>query len=581
MAGLFFWHKSQNIEKYRINKVFKSLGYNNGKYLEMGNWDALVFPKNGYNIDNWKIFDDGSICCKGTFAYKGKLYNLALTHLAEDIRNNKIDLTEFWGSFLIFSNVGGKNILLRDGAFLTRLYCLSNKPVYSTSFAGLIRSSKCKLFFNKNAAVELLSTGLISGFETLIKEIDFIGSKSQIRFLDYYLSEPKSIPEPNTFKNAVTQQVEIAAETISKISKDWFNYDPKSILNLGITAGLDSRLLLAFVHSITNKYNFYTFWRPSDSEDPDFRIAKQIVEYLKRPLFFQQIKHPFDMSEQELSSLFYENFMSCDGVIRPGTFWDEGFTSISYRQSLVPIPYLRMTAFEGEQYRNMERLPLKSSRSLRSWVRWDIIYRFAGHNFISRKARENLEDRIINNMKMILGECTYNLISYREYYRQIVVPSYRSLQGNIENKFGFHVSPFADTSLSISARKAYPFLGNSLEFELAMLNKLSPTLASLPNDYGFDFSKGEKNIFLLGVKLWQAFPSSIKHQLFEAYRGYHKDNYISILSHKSNFIKELLNYSKSLSLLIDVDKMSSRSVRGRLVLNLGYFLKVNEEFITW
>jgi len=310
-------------------------------------------------------------------------------------------------------------------------------------------------------------------------------------------------------------------------------------------------------------------------------LANNIAQYLNKPIFYQKITPAIKLREDQLISLFDEGFKSCDGIIRPGSFWDEEFTTIKYRKNLVPMPHLRINAFEGEYYRNMERLPYVSHRSSKSFVRWEMVFRFAGHNFTSHERMMQTEDRIINKLEIMFGKFSPNLIFFKEYYRQVVVPSYRSLQGNTENRFGFCISPFADLSLSYLARNAFSFLGNSLDFELTMLNRLDRELARLPNDYGFDFSAGERKSFQLGIKLWQIMPPYFKHRLFTLYRKSYKDDYIYKLSSQSAFIRLLLEYVRSLHLPLDIQKMTNRSTRGRLVLNLGYFLKVNEEWLSW
>ena len=55
MAGVFFWHNSYKINIETVNSVFSHFEYLNGHYLEMGNWNALVFSKKNYKIQNWQF----------------------------------------------------------------------------------------------------------------------------------------------------------------------------------------------------------------------------------------------------------------------------------------------------------------------------------------------------------------------------------------------------------------------------------------------------------------------------------------------------------------------------------------------
>jgi hypothetical protein len=287
------------------------------------------------------------------------------------------------------------------------------------------------------------------------------------------------------------------------------------------------------------------------------------------------------MCDEELMNTYESGHNSCDGVIRPGTFWDEEFSSADYRLSLTPLPYLRLSGFGGEQYRNMERLPLKSLRSYRSWVRWDMIYRFAGHHFKDKRTLRKLEDRIILNLKTLLGKNFLNLITFKEYRRQVLVVSYRSFQTNMENRYGFLVSPLADANLSIPARSAYPYMAKSLQFQIDMLKEVSIDLASLRNTHGFNFLQGEPWKRRFGIKLWQVGPSSIKHKLFAKLNKYYRSDFIALLIKQSPFIDLLIKYVDSLDLPVNIMGLAQRNVRGKLILNMGYFLKANQEWLKW
>lgn len=581
MAGLFFWHNTQEMEPEKVNQAFSSLGYSSGEFVEMGEWNAMVFRKTLYNIKNWRTFPDGAICGTGTFAYKGKVYEQSLEFIYQDVKNEAIDLNAFWGNFVIFIHIEGKYFILRDGATLARLHALQNRKVFSTSFVGLLRNSNRKLNLDKEASTELLCTGALTANQTIVKEIDFVTKNYPLDSIIQVFTEAKIGPSPKTREEAVEQQIEYAEKYFSIVSSDWFNYLKNSKVDISITGGLDSRLVSALVLKDHQKVSFHSHWHPDNSDNEDFRLARNVASQLNLPLYYKEIKYSAEMTEEELIKVFLDGHNSCDGVIRPGTYWDEEFSTSSYRTSLSPIPHLRMSGFGGEQYRNMERLPLKSRRTFESWVRWEMIYRFSGHNFNNRKEQRNTEKRIVKNIEELLGKDTFNLLSFKEYRRQVLVPSYRSFQTNMENRYGFLISPLADTRLSFPARTAYPFMGNSLQFEIDMLTNISMKLAKLPNTYGFDFSKGEPSKMKLGVKFFQKLPPSIKYRLLSTIRKSHKSMIVYELCQRSPFINSLIDTLQTAHLPLDIMKVSERHIRGKIVLNLGYFMKVNKEWLNW
>lgn len=581
MAGIFIWHEEHDYNPVTINDVYESLDYKKGDFLNYGEWNVLVFPKTGYQIKNYFVQPDGIICGTGTFAYKGKVYEKALPLIYKDAIDNNLDLKKFWGSFLIFLCYNDKACIIRDGAMISHLYGLRDKAVYSNSFAGLMRSSDSKLHFNKDAATELLSTGVLTSDATLANEIEFIVHRNSIGKLYCLYSGVDPLPEVNTRNEAIKQQLDITGTFIKRVSEDWFSYMPESHFNVSITAGLDSRLLTGLILQHHKKFDFYTYWRDENINDPDFKIARQIAEYLEIPLRSRKTIPSSQLNDSELERLFTSAHNICDGIIRPGSFWDEEFSTADYRISLSDLPYLRVTGFEGEYYRNMEHLPLKSHRSYKSWVRWDMIYRFAGNNFTTKESQLKTESRIVSNLVELLGPGQLDLLTYKNYYLKVVVPSYRSLQSNVENRFGFILNPFANANIAFAAIQAYKYLGKSFQFEIDMLKALNPGLAGLPNDYGFNFLKGPDIKSKISIVLWEAMAPSIKHRLFSLYRNNYASSYINFLTDKSKFIESLIKIMESVQLEIDLNTLIKRNIRGKLVLNMGFFLKNNEKWIIW
>jgi len=184
----------------------------------------MVFPKTAYKIKNYVEYPNGYIFGTGTFGYKGKVYEKALPEIFDDITANKLRLNEFWGSFLVFCCFDNKAILIRDGAMLARLQGIKSKPIFSTSFIGLLRASKNKLDFDREAATELLSTGLITGNSTIIKQIEFIVYREELNGIKCLHSETPYQLDYKTKHEALKHQVEIAKEFTSRLSNDWFEY---------------------------------------------------------------------------------------------------------------------------------------------------------------------------------------------------------------------------------------------------------------------------------------------------------------------------------------------------------------------
>lgn len=581
MAGFYLWHNSIKCDSDQVMTRFESLEYSKGKFLQYGDWSVLVFPKKNYSIHNWKIFKDGIICAIGTFSYRGSFYNNALDTIFNDVKYNCIRYSEFLGTFIILVLNSNGNYLIRDGAGLTRLYRHREHKVYSSSFAGLIASSDKYYSFDRDAATELLTTGVLTGDQTLLKEIKRIITGNGADSLKIIETYPESLPEPLNRNQAIDQQLHVTGEYFKRLITGWFNYMPYSVIDIGITGGMDSRLLAALVMGHTKNITLHTHWRKEGKKNDDFRYADIFARETGIPLNTKEVRTPFDMNEHDIESNFERAYCLSDGVIRPGCYWDEEYSTSAYRSELSVTPYLRLLGFGGEQYRNGERLPLKSVRSLRSWIKWEMLYQFAGGYFVSKDAREKMINRIESNLlSQFNGSIqNLNLNNYKKYIRLIQSPSYRSLQSTMENRLGFCLNPFLDINLSDPASRAIPFLGRSLSFQLEMLNHLSPVITSLPNGYGFDFSKGEPAWLRAGAVFWQNVPAWFKYPLYARLKNYYRTDYIEQLAGKHKFIRNLEENLTGLNLPIDFRKHRLVRSRARLLLNLGYFIKRNSDKI--
>lgn len=582
MAGLLLWHKSKELDSKSVNEAFSSLNYKKGKYLQMGDWNAIVFPKTDYDIQNWLTYDEeGAICGIGTFGYKGKVYDQALPVIYDDVVQNQLDITAFWGSFIILVYTGGKFLIIRDGACLTRLYTHKDNLVISTSLSGLVELHRSKMTLDKDAATELLTTGVLTGSRTLVKEIHRIINHQKVDTVDIIETTSVKYNQPNNREEALEQQIYITKNFFRTTTNDWLKYMPESVFDVGITGGMDSRLNAAL--TLNNQLNIvlHTHWRRDEHKDKDFYYANIFAEKSGLPLHVNKVVDPIDMTPEQLIQNFEEAYRLSDGVIRPGCYWDEAYSTSSYRTGLTKTPYLRLIGFGGEQYRNGDRLPLRSKRSLKSWIKWEMNYLFAGRYFTSNDAVQKIEQQIESNIEKQVGQIKLNLFGFKEYIRLVQSTSYRSLQANMENRLGFCINPFLDTNLSVPSKLAIPFLGKSLGFQMEMINIISPKIALIPNGYGFDFTKGEPLKLKFNAVFWQLLPPWIKHPLYSKLNNHFRTDFIPYMGSKHQFIKEIEEIVLDIGLPLDFTKHRLVRSRSRLALNLGYFLKRNIDKIEW
>ena len=582
MAGLFFWKKNhQLLSKTKISENFSSLGYKKPHFFNNTEWEIGVFPKKKYDIANYFTKGENMICGVGTFGYKGLVYNEALPTILHDFENGRLGHTKFWGSFIILILTQNDLFIFRDGSYLTRLYYNVEQNIFSTSFAGLIENSNKTLSFNHDAATELLVTGLITGNETIIKEIFQLVPGYELTYPKVIYSEPVVVGEPSDRGNAIVQQVDLVLNYYDTVLNSWYNFMPDSVIDIGATGGMDSRLSIAAGFKTTSNIELHTLWRKEGMKNSDFRYAKIIAEKTGLILNTKEITPTLEMTDEQLESTFQEAYNLCDGVIRPGNYWDEEYNTEKYRMNVASKANLKLLGFGGEQYRNEERIPLKSNRDIESWINWEMMYHLTGDSFnvlsdkirIKKKKKKKISQQLgRNNLKL-------NLYNHKEYVKRIQTPSYRSLKATIENRVGFCVNPFLDVLLSEPAKLAIPFLGRSQSFQLDMMKNISPEITHIPNGYGYNFLNGEPFQNKLASILWQKLPPALKFPLYVEYKKGNKSNYLENLCNCFPLIGELMKHIEDLKLPINLEKLSKTKEKSRLILNLGYFIQKNRHIL--
>lgn len=584
MAGLVLWSNKLNVKSTAVQEGFSNIDYKPGLLYRSKEWNIIVFPKANYEYKNYFIKEDKFICCIGTFGYKGLVYNDSLPLILEDFINGKLDFHSFWGSFIVLMSIENKITIIRDSTFLTKLYSDKNNTVFSSSLASFMEFSDEKKTLNLPGMLELFTTGVITANQTIINEVKVINTFSSNE-VNIVTSEQYPLTPFLSKRSAIENTTKALQNYYKNAIHDFSKFQEKPKIDVGMTSGMDSRLNVILASLYSERVVTHTHYRKSKDLDKDYRIARLFSEKSKIPLNIVKVKDAFVMSEEELKNNYEKSYNFCDGVIRAGCYWDEQYSTEWYRGALIKGNYLRLLGFGGEILRNKERIPLKGGISLAKWVRWQMMYNFAGRYFSSEVDAQKIEKRIESNLKKEFNSAKFNLnlFNFKKYLIHIESPVYRSIQSSIENRIGFCINPFLDQKIVSYALNSVPFLGKSLSFQLEIMNKLSPSLSKISNGYGFDFTKSEPITESLLSVLWQKLPP-VKYKIFAKYKNYFHSDYIIKLSEKHDFIRELISEVKDIGLPLDLDKHLLFRSRSKLVLNVGYFIKRNRnklEKITW
>lgn len=574
MAGFLLWYDSISVDSTIFDR-FKSLDYREPSIFKFDDLNIWLYPKNNIEVKNYFEDKEDFIFGVGTYIYKGLLYNEALPLILFDFLKGKLDYSEILGEYIIFVKTKKFIGFIRDASCLKHMYTIENCPIFSTSFDALLSIGGLKNI-NLMSVVELLTTGVISGNDTILQEIKRVAFCAECNSIKIIEISDKQEHFHFNYRETITFHKNKLLNYFKKIKLAVDSYKYDFVPDIGLTAGLDSRLLVALINNVFDK-NFivHTHWRKAGNKDIDFNCAHLLAETMGVKI---NVSSPKDLNFTNIQEIYEKSYIACDGVIRPGCYWDEIYSTHLYRNSICDKNYFRFLGFGGENYRNSDHILLSKEKSLRTWIEWDLVYMFNSGNVIDKSFRKKFFAHIENNLYSFLNDKKINLKNYKKYVKFIQSPSYRSIQSNIENRLSFSLNPFMDINLVNQVIEDYYYLGDSLGFQLDILNGVSKKIASVDNDYGFNFVNGEPLRNRIFVKIWKYVPSKIKYPIYFYIKNLSKRQKTDVFE-KNSFIIDLFNEVKSLNLPMDLDKYIRINSRYKMLFNLGYFLKRNKRWI--
>ena len=571
--AFFIYHKNTpNINLDAARNIFSEMGFKPPVEQETPLYKIWHFDKILVEQTLYKIDRDAALFLTGTFIYKGKNLQDTIDSLFDDLLHQKFDAQKMMGHFSIVW-VYKNNITIRSDAMnVQNIFFDQEQQIISSSFLGTLYANKKTLSLNQDALLENILTGSLAGSDTLIKEIARFENLSSIQkegleIIHHKIPVTKQQSSSLNYNGALASQVNSIDEYFEKIQPfcEEFGSD------MGLTSGLDSRLLLTFVKKYVKNFQTHSHFRKN--KDVELQIAERVAEISKVPHVSQPVVYPMDMHSAQMFETLNQGFLFFDGQVRMHAFWIEQYNNRQLRERVLDGLKLGMSGVGGEQYRNSEGM-VWSKRNLRSFIEYKIFKNISGDSFSSKPVEDKIIDKHLEKvqLKLNLNSKKADIFTVKRYFNEIFIPARLGARNNAENKISFFLSPFVDWHLSFKAYEAIPFLGWSNQFEMDMIKQKDARIAAVTSDYGYAFDQKVPWKIHGKTLIKELTPSKIYQKRLDKIFSQKGAHYLTQLRTKHPVINDAIKTIESLQLPVRLSMLFSRPDIMPLLINMGFLI---------
>jgi len=557
-------------------QCFIEKGFKKHKQYTLNDYVLISFSKQ--LVQNENIWEDNArnkIFVFGTLIYRGNDYTNSKSEFLSDIVNQHVDLAKLKGTFSAFIDLKGKIFFITDALNQYKIYYIEGKNVICSSFLALLSLYREKFRLNKSILFENLTTGCIWGDETILKQIKTFHYLLTEKFVDnvIVLKNTKIAP-PNFEQKSFRTGIDNSLGQLKTALLEVANYVSHYKVDLGLSGGFDSRLLLVLCIKYFNSMNLSIHSNWKRKPDSDLEIARTIAQ--RTGLNYREIPvlEYFEMSPSQLLENIHHAMLFYDGQIRVNHSWIHEYRTSNYRKKILGSSKFGMSGLGGEQFRNSYSYAFDRVDK-RKFISSHVIGAFNIDCIIQQNLITKLADRIIDRAQHILDidieKKKLSFLEIQRFYSELWVIFGPGIRDHIENQISFYYSPFINDKLYHCSYSNHKLLGIDGKLEAALIKTINHDIASIETNYGKNFntlSKSHilklylKNFATQKIKLW------IKEK---EYFNQYEQRIVRFKLHSK--IKNLINIFKDIGLSINVDKFIINEINFSHVLSIAYLLQ--------
>jgi hypothetical protein len=576
MGAFFIYRTESDINADRAMEVFRERGFGQPERLAAGSLSILLYPKILVkNHVNLVKKGEDFLFATGTLAYRGRNHAGSMELIFDELHNGRFEAAELQGAYFIFMRSGAGASYFNDPGNIYNVYHDDGPDCLSSSFLAVCRAHPGHLSVNRNAAAEMLLTGNLSGCDTLFSQVSRLSHRSPVSIGQAEFRSPadadrdKQFPLAANFSGHPDEQAALLDKYFSGLKA----FDSEYGFDMGITGGLDSRLLLILGKRSFKNLSCHTHSRKTVSTE--IIVAKELCDRAGLELNMSPVKHPQDMTEEELIETMEASCRFYDGHIRSHIYWWEEYNTLEYRRKILKDKRFGLSGVGGEQYRNAERIT-RGYRGPDRFIKYEYIIRNAGHVACKGERLEELTGYTGEKWKKELDLADGARLgkqAIKRIFNEIINPAGRAVRVSAENQYAYFLAPFTDPLLSIPAYATIPYHGPGFQYEMDLIARLDGRLASVVSDYGFAFNRKEPACGRMVTRLKNSLHPGTWFRLVNAYKFSRRKNTAGLFADKFPAFRQFYKNVENLGLGIDLKTLLKIPDLSPLVYELGYFLK--------
>lgn len=545
MGAFFFFPKSSSIDRTRVLDIYRKKGFDEPAVHDLGSYELFLFPKQIIKIPNTITHKNYSLFVVGSLFYKGNSFQASIKALLKDYINSDVDSERLYGNFVVIIYKQNERItFIFDKSFIKTVYYDPKNTIISTDIICIAHSGINSYTINKQSIIESLITGSLIPPSTYYNEIIRI-DKNSVQLINSDRIQNFKLIYGRQYKiNDYQGSQQYIIEQLVSYFKDASSISNEFGAHIGLTGGLDSRLLLMlarrnFADLLTN-----SFWRRNSS---DYEIAIQLAS-LAQIEFFTLENERFDLPE--LDEMLETGYYFMDGQIRSQNFWQEPFSLPSYCTRIANKHFVGFHGAGGEQYRNADRL--HKNLNIYDWVEYDWIYKQGGDFFINKKVKNEFTNYLVEKVKAKIDvqKNEITLLTLKKIQNEVYNQSNRTTRVNFLNQLFFYFAPFTEYQIATTAQKIVPYLGNSINYQIDLMKTFDPLLCNLVTTYGYKLT-GKLPLKYNALPIFvNALPRKVLYKIYLKYRTLNFNQATAddiYISHTRKYLADTINFEKVLS----------------------------------
>lgn len=490
--GAFFICNKNNITNPNFGlEMFAEMGFASPESFDIGTWKIYAFPKMALSISN-TISDNGcTLISTGTPIYKGLNYSDSLRSLLQDFQFESIDTEQLIGQYTILFCRGNTIEILCDPLGSKHLFTDKNHDMLSSHMLPICQCFTSDLHINRKAFYEKLLTGIIMSPNTLFEEITQIDKQEQryitrenigisfIQTTNFPISESRA----RNISECLAEQSNTLREYFKLLNKAG-----KDGIDIGLSGGYDSRLVLACLHKFNNEKIHLHSHATENVHRDDLMIAKEMAEFVGLPchtVTTRKLGNSEHVDEILRKSILYFDGRSSFSIGGCG----EVYTASYRKESTEGTPFT-LTGVGGELYRNVFDIGFRNIHFGRFLE--EKVFSMSFRKAISDELYQKIKDDIIGRAATKLGVEKQKKLSKavaHRYYCEIMMPDGQGTAIDAYNQVSCCIAPFLEPKVIAKGYEAIPYHHSGGEFEGKLIGFIDSGLAAITSTYGYPIGK--------------------------------------------------------------------------------------------